>query len=272
MPTTTTRLALTQPVGADLVSQIRTSMTANASTLDNTVLVTEGTLAGRPNANTFEKDHIYKATDATPPTWYMSDGTNWHPMDIGLSRGTTNIATLQSISSTSYTTLITADQVQNLVLPTDGLIAIWYQATWKETVANAARAAIFIGANQVKVAPSNTGPALTQAAATGASATTNTNFPLFSLPSGLASTVGTAYTGDVTTGQVVGFVSTGTNFYSQEIGGSVVSSSAGVFGLGGPCWVFAAAGSYDVIVKFKASSGSVLASNRKLWVETLVFT
>ena len=35
--------------------------------------------------------------------------------------------------------------------------------------------------------------------------------------------------------------------------------------------VFAAAGTYDISVQFKASSGSVTVKNRKLWVWTMGF-
>jgi hypothetical protein len=81
MPTTTSRLALTQWIGADAVSTIRTGNATNTGILDNTVLVTEGTLVGRPAANTVEKDHIYKATDTGQ--WFLSDGTNWFPISVG---------------------------------------------------------------------------------------------------------------------------------------------------------------------------------------------
>ena len=51
-----------------------------------------------------------------------------------------------------------------------------------------------------------------------------------------------------------------------------MNASSGVIGpWGGFTFAFAAAGTYTVSVQFKASSGSVTASNRKLWVWTIGF-
>jgi hypothetical protein len=156
----------------------------------------------------------------------------------------------QSTSSTSYTTLTTPDQVTGIVLPTDALIAIAYQATWQESVSTAARAAIFIGANQLKVATSAAAPAVQETL--HAAATPATDRPLVTNGLGLFSDqVSTAYTGDVTTGQIVGQVAT--------------ANQPGV------CYVFAAAGTYTVSVQFKASSGSVTVKNRSLRVWTVAF-
>ncbi len=80
MSTLTSRLSLVEWVGADVVSTIRTGNTTNMGTLDNTVLVTEGTFASRPAASSVEKDHVYKATDTG--LWYIGDGTNWNTMIV----------------------------------------------------------------------------------------------------------------------------------------------------------------------------------------------
>jgi hypothetical protein len=159
-------------------------------------------------------------------------------------RGKSIIAATESRTNTAYGTLTTPDKV-TVTLPTDGLIKVAYQATWQQSVDGAASAAIFIGANQLKV--SGSGSVATQAASfSGAAA----DAPLGSQPAGLLSTTaGAGYPGDVTTGQVVGI--------------GVASP--------GPCLIFAAAGTYDVSVQFKASSGSVTVKNRKLWVWTMGF-
>jgi hypothetical protein len=47
MPTTTTRLALAQPVGADAASEFRVAITANTAKLDVAVRYFQGTLANR---------------------------------------------------------------------------------------------------------------------------------------------------------------------------------------------------------------------------------
>jgi hypothetical protein len=62
---------------------------------------------------------------------------------------------------------------------------------------------------------------------------------------------GGAYTGDVTTGQLLG-----RNLAATLMGLAVV---------------FAAAGTYDVSIQFKSASGSVTAKERKLWVEAVSF-
>ncbi len=79
MPTTTTRLALTNPLGVDNPSVLRTSITANDAILDNAVLYTEGTLASRPLASAVEHGHEYRSTDTGQIS--KSNGTIW--IDMG---------------------------------------------------------------------------------------------------------------------------------------------------------------------------------------------
>jgi hypothetical protein len=194
---------------------------------------------------------------------------------LGLSAGTTVrrgvsiIAATESRTNVAYGTLTTPDQVSGIVLPTNGKIRIAYQATWQESVAGAARAAIFIGAVQQKVAM-DTAPGAVAALTNGVSA--NIDQPLFTTATGLASEAAgglgpSAYGGDVTTGQAIGFGSTGNVRIGQEFNGVPYSTFAGP--LGGPVEIFAVAGTYIISVQFKASSGSVTAKNRKLWVETV---
>lgn len=168
-------------------------------------------------------------------------------------KGVSIIATSQTVSSATYATLGTPDQVAGIVMPTNGLIQVWFQAAWQQSVVGAARAAIFVGTNQLQVV-AQPSPVLAETSLAGAA--TNTNVPLastqsFGLTSGNADNG--AYTGDVTTGQILG------------------TGAAGTAAGSGPCYIFAAAGSYTVSVQFKASSGSVTASNRKLWVQALSF-
>jgi len=171
-------------------------------------------------------------------------------------RGKSIIIQSESRSNTAYGTLTTPDQVSGIVLPTDGLIAIGYQATWQESVNAAARAALFIGANQLKLTNADIAAPVVQETGLN-SGGTSVNKPLATSNVGLvcSPTNTTAYTGDVTTGQVLG-----------------MNASSGVIGpWGGFTFAFAAAGTYTVSVQFKASSGSVTASNRKLWVWTIGF-
>jgi hypothetical protein len=174
-------------------------------------------------------------------------------------RGTTGLITASETRiNAAYGLLGTPDQVSGIVLPTNGLLVIGYQAAWSESVAAAARAAIFIGATQLKfVSGAGAAPAV-QEAGTQSGGTTGTSIALGTGPRGIISEVAAAgYPGDVTTGQVLG-VGQG----SDGVGGRVGY---------GPTYVWAAAGTYTVSVQFKASSGSVTAVNRRLWVWSIGF-
>lgn len=188
-------------------------------------------------------------------------------------RGKSIIATTESRTNTAYGLLTTADRVSNIVLPTDGLIAVCYQATWQESVSDAARAALFVGVNQVKVAQAS--GTFVQETDTCSTSGTGKDRSLFTTPGGLLSCPidnGPTYGGDVTTGQIVGGIFDSFTSTVQNWGLDSVSGGGGVVGtLGGPCYLFANAGTYDVTVQFKASSGSVTAKNRKLWVWTISF-
>lgn len=170
------------------------------------------------------------------------------------SAGKSNIATEESRSNSSYGYLTTEDKVSGIVLPTDGLIVVAFQAMWKQSVSAAGAAALFIGANEAKIAVDTEAAPGTTAASPGTS--TNTYKALVSSPDAILSGGGdaTAYTGDVTTGQVLG----------------VANGSSGL-NKGGLVHIFAAAGTYEVGVKFKASSGSVTVKERKLWVWSMAF-
>jgi hypothetical protein len=152
-------------------------------------------------------------------------------------------------------------------MPTSGLIAIVYRATWEESVAGAARAAIFIGNNQLKITPVEADAPVTTAAAPFAGEA-HQKGRLFSCDLGLVATSGHSHpTGDVTTGQAIGcFTSTTSSFKTCFELNGVVETIAQTTPLGGPCYVFAAAGEYEVQVRFKVTSSDVKVSNRKLWV------
>jgi hypothetical protein len=164
-----------------------------------------------------------------------------------------------AVSGTGYGTLTTPDQVQSVVLPTDGLIFVAFQGMWKESVAGAARAAIFIGANQTKLAYENqTAPPSVEALINNA---TNVYTPLASAPHGLVSgDASAAYAGDATTGQMVGVEAA--RWHEASGSSQLDRTTAGV------AMIFADAGTYNVSVQFKVSSGTVTAKNRKLWCWT----
>jgi hypothetical protein len=177
-------------------------------------------------------------------------------------RGKSIIATTEARTNTAYGLMTTPDRVTGLVLPTDGLIAVLYQATWAESVAGAAAAEIFLGSNAV-VAATYAGQIAVNAALGGA--TPGGFCPLATDGGGLVSFSANpgSYGSDVTTGQIVGLADPSHSETSPFSGQALVRA--------GPCYIFAAAGTYDVSVQFKASSGSVTAKNRKLWAWTTGF-
>ena len=161
-------------------------------------------------------------------------------------RGKLNIATSESTSATSYAfnNLATPDRITQVVVPADALLLVGYQALFQATVASNAKAALFIGSNQVKVVPGGGGAPAVQEATSGA--TTASDYSLATTPIGLTSH-GTAGESEVTTGQILG-VNTNT-------GGALMP-------------VFVAAGTYDVSIQYKnVAVGTLTASKRHLWVE-----
>lgn len=177
-------------------------------------------------------------------------------------RGKSIVAASEARANAAYGLMTTPDRVQNLVLPTSGLIFVAYQATWKESVSAAARAGLFIGPTQAKISKVGlvAAPAVQEASIGGGTA--DRFCSLASSAEGLLSNQATAalavaYTADVTTGQIVGGGAVGTDALKDYRPGMAV--------------LFAAAGTYDVSVQFKASSGSVTAQDRKLWVWTMAF-
>jgi hypothetical protein len=186
------------------------------------------------------------------------------------------IATSQSTSSTSYTTLTTPDQVENVWLPEDGLLFVVYQATWESTVNLDARAAIFLNENQlVHARPDQTNPVAQEAVGTSPGGTVQVvgsyagGLTSYDDPTSIAPAT-TDYGGDVTTGQVAG--GAGLNWYFRDsgdgLGGGSVTSVPN-WGVAGACYIFADPGTYTVSIRFKVTSGSVTVSERKLWVWTM---
>lgn len=184
-------------------------------------------------------DATWLAASAKPFTWY--------PPKI--------IAGKESRTSVNYGSLTTPDVVENVVLPPNGLMLIGYQAHWEATVSEAARAAIFLDDTQLKIQTGNApaGQESLLVAIPGNSRPLSTSAFAGGLVTGVGNSGAVA---DVTTGQAI------------YPGGPQGGIAVGIGG-GGPVWVFAAAGTYDVNIQFKASSGTVSAEARKLWVAVL---
>lgn len=270
--TPTTRYAIPTLAGADLARDIDTNVNSALTSIDGKFAgYSQGVFASRPvstGGSPGITGRLYYATDTAK--LYHDFGTGWNEVRTAPapSSGKSIIATSEARTNVAYGLLTTPDRVQGIVLPTDGLIAVAYQAQWQQSVAAAARAAIFIGSNQLKVQKNDTSAPTTTAAMMASG--TALDGALNSYGGGLAGgDPNTGYTAPVTTGQAVGSMSTGTYLASSEVGGIAVTLALGA--AFGACYIFAAAGSYDISVMFKSSSGSVTVKNRSLWVWTLGF-
>jgi hypothetical protein len=148
------------------------------------------------------------------------------------------------------------DEVRDIELSTDGLLVVACQALWKSSLVQSGKAALFLNGTQVKMRLAS-GPGVVAPGAPFARTQGDADEyeGLASGPSGLhcltAIGGGASQTSDVTTGQIVG------------ISGAVV--------YGGPVYIFAAAGTYDVAVQYLAEAGTVSAKERHLWVWTKGF-
>lgn len=229
------------PLNTD-APQVATDVQALATNLDQVANVTSGSTL--PVSGMVAGDEFLLTTTSV---WYKYNGSAWFPMDIG-THGSVSITASQTTVSSTPTLLTTPDQVTGIILPTNGLIMVGYQATWSASGGSTAEAQIYLGSNGVQYANMSTSDSPTIQVATMSSGEPS---PLTTSAAGLTtSTDGGPYTGDVTTGQILG---TGN--------------------LGGPCYIFAAAGSYAVSVRFlnSGSIGTTTVSNRKLWVRAITF-
>jgi len=149
------------------------------------------------------------------------------------------IAKEESREGTSYGTMPTPDLIKEVKVGESGLLKVGYSARFKSSAASAGAAAIFLNANQLKI--------YTTVPNVQGASTVSTGFRhLSSTGTGLAtSTAGEATEGDTTTGLLI-----------------AVSASGGLAEL----WL--TPGTYEVSVKFKASSGAITAKERHLWTET----
>lgn len=167
-------------------------------------------------------------------------------------RGKSIIPTEETRSGTSFNTLTTPDRVLDVELPVDGLLLVSYYALWKNSVANAGAAALFVDGGVVQWGVEG-GGFLSQAPG---NSTANVYVPLVVGADGIAGAVGaSAYPSDP-----------GTGLYKAATGGVGGANFGGGFAL-----VMAGAGQHDISVQFKASSGSVSAKERKLHVVALGF-
>lgn len=179
-------------------------------------------------------------------------------------RGKSIIATEETRTNAAFGLLATPDQVPNVAVSQDAIVIVSFKALWKESVAQAGRAALFIGGNQFKK-PSGSGTPKVTAAMNDAGATVDTYAHLFSHPVGLLSqTPAGSAASDVTTGQAL--TASGGVYESNASGTpTALTNEAGGF-----CIIEnLAAGTYTFSIQFKSASGSVSVKERRLrvWVQ-----
>lgn len=281
MPTTT-KWTLRYPATAD-PANVPLDMQELAEDVENLGLTLVGTFAAKPTAATAKSGRTYFCTDTGQ--YLLSDGTNWLEVimvpagitDLGddivneeklsdalasklgiskggiVKRGKSIVATEESRTNVAYGLLTTPDRVQSIVVPTDGLLAIGYFAQWKNSIASAGRAAIFIGANQLVTSGGGAGAGPVVSEATGNSTADTYSQLVSSQESGILSNSATV------------------NLAAPATTGHLLSSSGSVSGGSGVAIVFVAAGTYDISIQFKATSGSVTVKERKLWVRAIEF-
>jgi hypothetical protein len=187
-------------------------------------------------------------------------------------RGKSIIATEEARTNVAYGLLTTPDRVQSVVLPTDGLLAVLFMAEATESVAGAGRASIFVGSTQLRVASHGQYRFIDDTVGQEASLQDVDGADIYNIlttfPGGLVggSSISTTNTvsGEGDNPRAVAIVSASGTPYVARAGTVDLD-------LGGVCLIEAAAGSYDVSVQFKSSSGSVTVKNRKLWVEARGF-
>lgn len=206
---------------------------------DNDVAIREVINGQIDNANLSGAAGITRAnlaTAAKPVLWYTP----------------TIIATEETRTNTSYGTMTTPDEVKEVVLPTNALLVVTYMALMKgsantESATSIADAAIFLSATQLK-GNAVTAPAVQAASISDSPRDTTNKFQFLRTVAATTSAEGLAVTSEETA--FGAFVTTG-----------MVAPS--------PTQIFAAPGTYNVNVRFKAPSGTVTVKERKLWVGVL---
>lgn len=175
-------------------------------------------------------------------------------------RGKVMIAAEEPRTDTSFGLLTTPDRISGVSLPADGLMFVVYRALWKSSVAAAGKAGLFLGATQLVRDDSASASPIANEATTHNSVADRYVALGTGPAAGLVSddNRAAAITADSSGPQVLGWHQ------------SVAPTSDPRFG-GGVLVLFAPAGSYDVSVQYRATSGTVTVKSRKLWVWTAGF-
>ena len=163
-----------------------------------------------------------------------------------------------------------ADEVTGIVIGADDILLVRFIAqSWIGSVSDAARAAIFIGSDQLRVPVDIAASPATQAAVAQGTSVVQ----LCTYPGGLiASNVGFTPSAFPTTGVALASFMQDSG-HKIELGGSVFTENSSASGStqlgitpGGACEIFGLpAGTYTVAVRYKSTSGQVSVTDRRLW-------
>lgn len=219
--------------------------------LDNTIATGQQRSASKIQQN-FERLRDFINGDGWIDSSKYGDGSITSDKLAGVKAvggGKSVTATEQTRNSTSYGPLSgtlgtdATDEVRGIVLPADGLLVVAFDAMVKSSVGGAGSVAIHLN-NTLVSRRFGTG---TQGAAVTTSAGAANQYDEVTTSGDTGLSIGTA------TGGAMSPLTTGW----------VLTSGAAS---GGPCYIFAAAGTYNVSIQFKATSGTITAKERKLWV------
>lgn len=191
------------------------------------------------------------AKAARPVRWYT-------PLEIAAEETRENVA---------YGTMTTPDQIAGVEVEAGSAILVGYTALWQSSKAKG-RAAIFCGANQLKIVEDAGLQPVTTAAVMGteASGAILTTFPGGLVGSSNAAS-GIAVHEGVNTGTAMGFYAGEAIPYGIEINAVVKSFAVKGAPLGGFCIIHGlAAGTYTLSVQYKSSEGNVKVKGRRLQV------
>lgn len=269
MPTTTTRRLLPKPVAGD-TPNIPLGIGNLADALDNfgidifglrTSIPAIGAGVGQMSAE--DDGTLYYATDKHEILKYVHSAGAWVTLTGQAKKSVVNTEDTYNLTLFGEATP-NPDRVSQVTMPTDGLMYIGAIGRYKCTVLGddlsglGCQIAIHINSNQLKVPDSGQAAPVAQSSVWNNFAATNTYKPFGSYHGGIASIGGTvAQSDDVTTGQILSIGTLGDGSKYVAPGGFFI--------------MFAAAGVYDISLRYKVSSGTITVKNRKLWVWTKEF-
>lgn len=199
-----------------------------------------------------------------------SDGLNDLLARAGAQSMRKTIATEQSRTNAAFGVMGTADEIPDIFVPTGALLFVTYFAHWKCSVKEAGRAALFLGANQLKIIQPGQEAAKIVSTA-HMDETANIWQALRSCPWGVSGVESFGAnlneaipnTGYALTGGIGGGGATAHMNLIYNNGGTVNEFAAGaphpVCVIGG-----LAEGEYDLSIQFRSASGSVTVKNRTL--------